>query len=116
MGISQEPGESERLYRGNNGCAGESVLYLPLTSPYSGTTCDGEFHQPKNKEMGCICQSSNLQHSIFLMQVKKDLGQFRSKRSKLRDPGFEAAVDRIIKGIETILPGLSESQSISTVP
>jgi len=44
-----------------------------------------------------------------------ELDRYEPEWSKLRDPGLEAAVDRIIMGIEKRLPGLSESHAVSTV-
>jgi hypothetical protein len=111
MCASQKPQESDPQYRGANGSAGGSVLLLPLTSPSTGMAFTGEFHKLREKEVGRISQRGNSHPSIARIMINKDLDQSELNRSKLRDPGLEAAVDRIITGIEKILPGLSESQN-----
>lgn len=115
MSVSHKSEENNPLHSGNNVSVGGSVLPLSLTFPYTGIACTGELHQLHKKEVGYVSQDNLPQHLMYHVLVNKGLDQYRLKHSMLRDLGFEAAVDRIIMGIEKSLPGLSASQPVSTV-
>ena len=110
MCISQEPEERGPLCNDNDGSAGGAVFSsLPTSLTYTGVECDSEFHRPRKTGVGCMSQTSRSQLPIVRMMDNNELDQYEPGWSKLRDPGLEAAVDRLVLGIEKRLPGLSES-------
>lgn len=117
MCISQELQERGPLCSDNDGSACESVVSSLLTCLRDTVAeCDSELHRPRKTGVGHISQIGRSQLSIARVMAGDELDRYEPEWSKLRDPGLEAAVDRIIMAMEKRPPGLSESHAAGTAP